>query len=458
MRRTVSRPAPRGAPLRRRPPRAPPPPPAASAAGRPRDRELDEFRAAEADPRYQREDMSAEHARAARAAFLRAACAPAGRADLTEAALQAGAEDDALVSHSSVVLPVGAFHARLARAASEIASDVLPPLRAERAPPPAEELAAVEAFLFGGPRPRLAPPASGRSNLPPATRVDAPGIWEDARLGYLHEALTCRRGVPAVLALALGDALRQLLASGSIAWAARVDFSRPNRAPSAEALPGAAAPGAALGMVTADALAETQAFLARAYWPFPWTSPAPGAPAAPGGAPRGGGFAAAAAAFLDGGGSAEFEAVARAARHRLERGIHTSPGGGDLRRALAAQERLVVLRTLLGSGAALPEARRDLAALYCHAGRLAEARAELRAARSSAAAPGGRGALVLGPTGASFASGPSGAADAALADRLLDALARVRLEGAADARPLDAAEAARRCAGVAPARVMPLTW
>ncbi len=55
--------------------------------------------------------------------------------------------------------------------------------------------------------------------------------------------------------------------------------------------------------------------------PFPWDS-SDGSH---------GGFAGAARSFLEGNESAEMEAISRTARHRLERGIWTSPGAGDLR-------------------------------------------------------------------------------------------------------------------------------
>ena len=106
-----------------------------------------------------------------------------------------------------------------------------------------------------------------------------------------------------------------------------------------------------LNTCTSEALVETLRFLKRAYWPFAWDS-------------FSGGFRGAASAYLDGAGSAEMEAIARTAAHRLDRGIWTSPGAGDLRRALAAAERLVLLR-----GDEEPDLRRDLSVLYLHCGR-----------------------------------------------------------------------------------------
>jgi len=47
--------------------------------------------------------------------------------------------------------------------------------------------------------------------------------------------------------------------------------------------------------------------------------------------------------LLQGEETAEHEAISRCAQHRLNRGIWTSTGGGDLTRAIAACERLVLL-------------------------------------------------------------------------------------------------------------------
>ena len=46
---------------------------------------------------------------------------------------------------------------------------------------------------------------------------------------------------------------------------------------------------------------------------------------------------------LDGAMTASLQAISRSAKHRLDRGIHTSSGAGDLRRARAAAERLCIL-------------------------------------------------------------------------------------------------------------------
>jgi hypothetical protein len=81
---------------------------------------------------------------------------------------------------------------------------------------------------------------------------------------------------------------------------------------------------------------------------------------------------------LEGATSAELQVIARAAAHRLERGIWTSPGAGDVRRAIAACERLVLL-----CGESAPSERRDLAALYIRQGMLEKGKIELQTYQES---------------------------------------------------------------------------
>ena len=68
-----------------------------------------------------RVDYSAVHAWEARQAFLRSIAAGEAAVDLAAAALHVAAEDDALVSHSTVQLPVAAYQQRLQRMAADLA-------------------------------------------------------------------------------------------------------------------------------------------------------------------------------------------------------------------------------------------------------------------------------------------------------------------------------------------------
>jgi hypothetical protein len=167
---------------------------------------------------------------------------------------------------------------------------------------------------------------------------------------------------------------------------------------------------------------------------------------------------------LDGPANAHLQAVAKAAAHRLKRGVWTSPGAGDIRRALAATERLVLLAAAEESVEAGAESsgqnhrvgsggggggvaslggkweRRDLAVLLLLNGEPGRARAEL---------------ARYVQTGSHFRN--CDPADAALVERLQAALAGVEvgegeeavsIEGALAQAPPDPNDAA----------MLPLTW
>jgi hypothetical protein len=87
---------------------------------------------------------------------------------------------------------------------------------------------------------------------------------------------------------------------------------------------------------------------------------------------------AAALEVTDGPGDAYTTVISKAASHRIARGVWTSPGAGDIRRATVACERLVLL---LGEAGSLE--RRDLAALYALQNLPEHSRAELAAYRQS---------------------------------------------------------------------------
>jgi len=476
----------------------------------PRDRKFQELRNAEDHPSYRREDMSESHSREARKAFLAAISQGEGAINLAEAALQIAAEDDALVSHSSVKLPVAAFRQRLQRLANELIRVVLPPLNENKASNQ-DILDAILDYLYT--QQKFTPPNTGRSALLGAPIVvDAPGIWENPRLALLPEVLITKKGIPAALAIVLSDVLRRLLIAGAIDFVARVECLNMSSTPTVTLIDGITremALGGTLGgtsstnidscdsssssnststfatngtnnfddivlnMCTTDVLAECLSYLKRAYWPFPWDG-------------LSGGFRGAASAFLDGAESAEAEAIARTARHRLERGIWTSPGAGDLQRALAAAERLVILR-----GNDVPEERRDLAVLYCHAGMFREAKVELKAyaaaqvnsavlsqqkaqnkktsfssLQSSAGSNNNKVMLPMklsiSSIGVSIASSLEELPDAVLADRMLTLLGQIPMEKiertSGKFEALDLKEAERRCSESGPAKILPLTW
>lgn len=59
--------------------------------------------------------------------------------------------------------------------------------------------------------------------------MDHPGVYENAKYGYLHETLISRQGIPAVLAILLEQVCQQLLTAGAIDFAVRVDCSALDR-------------------------------------------------------------------------------------------------------------------------------------------------------------------------------------------------------------------------------------
>jgi hypothetical protein len=86
---------------------------------------------------------------------------------------------------------------------------------------------AIQMFLFDDQRFGL--PEFGQSNLPQGAVLDHPGVYENAKYAYLHEALIGRRGIPAVLAILLEEVCQQLLLQGAIDFAVRIECSRMDR-------------------------------------------------------------------------------------------------------------------------------------------------------------------------------------------------------------------------------------
>ena len=360
-------------------------------------------------------DFSDQLAFAARAALAANVARGEAGVDLAAAALQVAAEDDAVASSSTVPFPVESYLARIAALADEAAARARASSSAGSglaALPPAEAVRAVERFLFEekGFRPAK---GLGRSALPPRARLSHPGTREAPAPAYLNEVLVRRQGHPAALAILLDAVLRRLLLAGELPCAALVAGGDWDGLPAAEPLPnvtrelavgssgssgGAGAGSAALlNTCSSEALVELLRHLKRSYFPFPWDTSLDPVHLSHGGF-RGAAKAALGAADV----SAEVRAISATAAHRLQRGIFTSPGAGDLRRCLAACERVVML-----IGDAQPRERRDLGALYLHAGLFDEARAELAEYLR-------RCGVVVGGGGGSRSSGGGGSRGGAL--------------------------------------------
>lgn len=325
------------------------------------------------------EAPGASNAADARRAF--AGCVAGGTpTDALRAALWVCAEDDAAVSSSPVPFPVDLWAARVDKMAREVARVHLP--AALDASDDVEAVVrAVERYFYS---------VKGfavltEEPIEPGVRVEHPGVYEKPKAALVHEVLARRSGTPAAVAIVLGAVFRRLLETGAIGFAVVVTppLSTCTERPRVEALPGFRGAGAtAVGTVSSVALEHVLRTLKRSYWPFAWDTALDRPEDGPCGG--GGGFLAAAEGFLGGGaadGDVEKQLIARTAAHRLERGIFTTTGAGDLVRAIAAAERLVLL-----CGDAGPREARDLGVLLAHAGVLPEAEAHLAAFAGSASA------------------------------------------------------------------------
>jgi hypothetical protein len=361
-------------------------------------------------PAYRRTDFATRHADAARRAFAAELAKGPARLDAAAAWLAAGAEDDALATNSPVALPVTAFAARLdalADAAAAALPDFYDPTSATDPGPHQAALDCVTAAVFGPPpgggRPFVIVPAT---SLPPGVLLDAPGTVEAADPAYLHTALTARKIAPATAAVLLAAVHARLISRGALGCAARVSWAGERGGDGSGgvratvAVVGARAirrpDGTPLTTLPLSALEEANALLLRAFWAGPWQTH----PLSPDPADARGGFGGLAAAMLGEPGratSADVAAINRTAAHRLERGIFTSPGAGDARRALAAARRRVLLAEAAGGesggcASSADVARREYGALLAAAGRHAEAAAELGAYVRAAEAGGDEGA------------------------------------------------------------------
>lgn len=283
------------------------------------------------------------HAKAARKSFVqgvveltRGGADNSARSNLesARAALDVASEDDALVSHSPVSLPVDSYLGRLNSMAVEFARHHMP----SHPQTPEAVLNSLDNYLYG---------------YKSFQRTSASGIG-DARNSYLNMVLTRRIGTVAVLAIIYSELVRLLKAWGVIEFV--VDMIAPADQFS---LPRPVVRRCATDVLDCEApqlltpqglLTEILTTIKDIYWPWKVIN----------GSLEGSNFLKAADAANHGihmAASAPVESLftapsnimgsevasARAAKHRLQRGIPTSTSFGDMRRALAATERLVLL-------------------------------------------------------------------------------------------------------------------
>lgn len=256
--------------------------------------------------------------------------------DLARAALEVASEDDALVSHSPVALPVDSYLERLNSMAMEFARHHMPSYPHT----PDAVLSSLDNYLYG---------------YKSFQRTSASHTG-DARDSYLNMVLTRRLGNPALLAIVYSELVKVLKSWGVIEFVVDMmppknKFSLPQpvvrKGPLVDTIMDSEPPEL---FTPKGLLAEILTTIKDIYWPWKLIN----------GSTEGSNFLKAADAANHGihmTASAPVESLfaapsnimgsqvasARAAKHRLQRGIWTSTSFGDMRRALAATERLVLL-------------------------------------------------------------------------------------------------------------------
>lgn len=350
-----------------------PPPSPRVAAEKPNERKYHEYyNPEEHEENYRRKDFTNEHFSTARLAWLDELARGEAKLDLAKLALLVAAEDDALTSHSSVAFPVDAYLKRLEGLAKDF--EVVLELHDMKDADDTDKVDFLLEFLFGDSIANTSRFTTFQSRFERGdlknTVVDAPGVYESPHPAYLNSVLTRKRGLSASLAVIVSDVLRRLTKRGVLNHWVKVvpSAGSADGIPLVELMIRGEGSNIDMNSCSLEAMRMINIHLKRAFWPFRWSS----------NDPVSGGFLGAAKTFLDGASSAESEAIARAALHRLQRGVWTSPGAGDIRRALAACERLVLLTSGTGTSKRHEaSARRDYAILLLHVGRFEEAKKEL---------------------------------------------------------------------------------
>ncbi|KAJ9179551.1 hypothetical protein P3X46_011326 [Hevea brasiliensis] len=257
------------------------------------------------------------------------------RVDLGKTALYIAAEDDSLVSHSSVPLPVDSFIDRLYDLSMCFCSDCSSSLRSS----PEKFLDSLEKYLY----------------VKKGFRRSTGGNPLDTRALYLHSVLTHRSGSSAMLSLIYSEILKVLRLWSLLDFDCEVYFPHDRYGlPKGYHKQKSVESDQPHIMTTQTFLQEILRNLKETFWPFQND-------------PTKSSFlrAADAANCIDRSSTAEqsgFQlASAKAAQHRLDRGVWTSVGFGDMRRALSAGERLILLESD-------PKELRDYSILLYHCG------------------------------------------------------------------------------------------
>ncbi|KAI3744040.1 hypothetical protein L1987_57112 [Smallanthus sonchifolius] len=240
-----------------------------------------------------------------------------GEVDLGKTALYIAAEDDSLISHSSVPLPVDAFIGRL----DDLSTGYCSRYNSSFTSSPDIFLECLERYLY----------------VDKGFRRTKSSNHLEHRAVYLHSVLTHRVGSMSMLSLIYSEVLKMLRLWGLLKF--DVEVSSPNDSYGSPRgyLKHKNTESDQQHIVTTEfLLLKILRDLKDAFWPFQLDqSKSP--------------FLRAAEAAHCSDRSANVDksglelASAKAARHRLERGVWTSVRFGDIRRALSACERLIIL-------------------------------------------------------------------------------------------------------------------
>ncbi|XP_010557864.1 PREDICTED: uncharacterized protein LOC104826727 isoform X2 [Tarenaya hassleriana] len=267
------------------------------------------------------------HAREARQGFLKqiqnltsvereTSIAINRRVDLATAALFIAAEDDALLSHSSVPLPVDAFVDRLYDLVISYMRSYSSSLKSS----PEKFLKCIETFMY-------VDKAFHRTDVDPS----------DLRPLYLHSVLTHRMGSAVMLSLIYTEILKTLRSWSLLDFDVEIYFPHDRLSVPRGYHKQKSKESDQSHIITVQGFLEESLFL-RAAEAATYDSPSNSTAE-----------------------SGSQLAAAKAARHRLQRGVWTNIRFGDMRCALSACERLILLETD-------PKELRDYSVLLYHCG------------------------------------------------------------------------------------------
>lgn len=232
--------------------------------------------------------------------------------DLGTTALYIAAEDDSLISHSSVPLPVEAFVERLDNLSMGYCGLYSSSLRSS----PEKFLECLERYMY----------------VDKGFRRTYSKNQVEQRALYLHSVLTHRVGSASMLSLIYSEILKMLRLWGLLNFDVEIFFPHDSYGSPRGYLKQKSKESDQPHIMTSGLLlVKILKDLKDAFWPFQLD--------------RSRSLFLRAAEAANCSDSGLELASAKAARHRLERGVWTSVRFGDIRRALSACERLIILAT-----------------------------------------------------------------------------------------------------------------